>query len=91
MDNIMLLSISSMNLFLFFCYSIKLVLGDIEYLTIIHRTWMCSESIAREAKGQIGYWLTGHEGEKNNCFSKNIETKLDFNLFCHQKASTLHY
>ena len=33
----MLLSISSMNLFLFFCYSIKLVLASgIEYLTIIH-------------------------------------------------------
>ena len=31
---------------------------------------MCSESIAHEAEGQIGYWLTGHEGERNNCFSK---------------------
>ena len=30
----MLLSISSMNLFLFFCYSIKLVLGGIEYINI---------------------------------------------------------
>ena len=37
------------------------------------------ESIAQEAKG---YSLRGHEGEKNNCFSKillvgekNIETK----------------
>ena len=42
---------------------------------------MCSESIAHEAEGQIGYWLRGHEGERNNCFSKiqlickNIETR----------------
>ena len=40
------------------------------------------ESIAHEAEGRIGYWLRGHEGERNNCFSKiqlvgqkNIETK----------------
>ena len=31
---------------------------------------MGSESIAHEAKGQMGYWLRGHEGETNNCFSK---------------------
>ena len=33
---------------------------------------MGSESIARdlEAEGQMGYWLRGHEGERNNCFSK---------------------
>ena len=31
---------------------------------------MGSESIAHEAKGQKGYWVTGHEGERNNCFSK---------------------
>ena len=43
---------------------------------------MGHESIAHEAKGQMGYWLRGHEGERNNCFSKiqpvgpkNIETK----------------
>ena len=30
---------------------------------------MGSESIAYEAKGQMGYWLRGHEG-KRNCFSK---------------------
>ena len=44
---------------------------------------MGSESIAHEAEGQMGYWLWGHEGERNNnCFSKiqlvgqkNIETK----------------
>ena len=43
---------------------------------------MGSESIAHEAEGRMGYRLRGHEGERNNCFSKiqlvgqNIETKL---------------
>ena len=48
------------------------------YLTIIPRARMGSESIAHEAEGR----LRGHEGERNNCFSKiqlvgqkNIETK----------------
>ena len=31
---------------------------------------MGSESIAQEAEGQMGYWLRGHEVERNNCFSK---------------------
>ena len=32
---------------------------------------MGSESIAHEAEGQMGYWLTGHSGSRNNyCFSK---------------------
>ena len=31
---------------------------------------MGSESIAHEAKGRIGYWLSGGEGERTNCFSK---------------------
>ena len=31
---------------------------------------MGSESIAYEAEGRMGYWLGGHWGEKNNCFSK---------------------
>ena len=31
---------------------------------------MGSESIAYEAEGRMGYWLGGHEGERNNCFSK---------------------
>ena len=31
---------------------------------------MGSESIAREADGRMSYWLKGHEGERNNCFSK---------------------
>ena len=39
------------------------------YLTIIPRVRMDSESID-EAEGRMGYWLRGHEGERNNCFSK---------------------
>ena len=31
---------------------------------------MGSESIAHEADGRMSYWLKGHEGERNNCFSK---------------------
>ena len=31
---------------------------------------MGSESIAHEAEGRMAYWLRGHEGERNNCFSK---------------------
>ena len=31
---------------------------------------MGSESIAHEAEGWMGYWLKGHEDERNNCFSK---------------------
>ena len=32
---------------------------------------MGSKSIAHEAEGWMGYWLRGHEGERNNyCFSK---------------------
>ena len=32
---------------------------------------MGSESITREpGEGRMGYWLRGHEGERNNCFSK---------------------
>ena len=40
------------------------------YLTIIPWAQMGSESIAQEAEGQMGYWLRGHEVERNNCFSK---------------------
>ena len=43
---------------------------------------MGSESIAHEAEGRMGYLLRGHEGNRNNCFSKiqlvgqkSIETK----------------
>ena len=31
---------------------------------------MGSESTAHEAEGWMGYWLRGHEGERNNFFSK---------------------
>ena len=31
---------------------------------------MGSESIVHEAEGRMGYWLRGHEGSRNNCFSK---------------------
>ena len=31
---------------------------------------MASESIAQEAEGRMGYWHRGHEGKRNNCFSK---------------------
>ena len=31
---------------------------------------MGSESIVYEAEDRMGYWLRGHEGERNNCFSK---------------------
>ena len=41
-----------------------------KYLTIIPRARMGSESIAHWAFGLMGYWLRGHEGERNNCFSK---------------------
>ena len=42
---------------------------------------MGSESIAHEAEGRMGYWLRGHDDERNNCFrkiqlaGKNIENK----------------
>ena len=39
-------------------------------LTIIPQARMGSESIAHEAEGRMGYWLRGHEGERNDCFSK---------------------
>ena len=31
---------------------------------------MGCESIAHEAEGQMVYWLRGHKGSRNNCFSK---------------------
>ena len=31
---------------------------------------MVSESIAHETEGRMGYWLSGYEDERNNCFSK---------------------
>ena len=60
---------------------------------------MGSESIAHEAEGRMGYWLRGHDGERNNCFSKiqlvgqkilrqnNFsKLKLDFNPFLPPKS-----
>ena len=44
--------------------------GSMVYLTIIPWARMGSESIAHEAEGRMGYCLRGHEGERNNCFSK---------------------
>ena len=45
--------------------------GDpLKVVTVIPWAGMGSESIAHEAKGWMGYWLRGHEGERNNCFSK---------------------
>ena len=32
---------------------------------------MGSESVAHEAEGLMGYWLRGHEGERNNCLVKS--------------------
>ena len=45
------------------------------YLTIIRRARMGSESIAPEAESQMGYWLRGHEGERNNCFNPFLPPK----------------
>ena len=53
------------------CISLEIKSGQQgDYLTIVPRARMGSESIAHEAEGWIGYWLRGHEGERNNCFSK---------------------
>ena len=65
---------------------------------------MGSESIAHEAEGQMGCWLRGHEGERNNCFSKiqlfglkfrykSILTSSSYTLilFCRQKAGAFRY
>ena len=57
------------NLFDLLHYSTDVFFGY-RYLTIIPRARMGSESIAHDAEGRKGYWLRGHEGERNNCFSK---------------------
>ena len=73
-------------------------------LTIIPRAQVGSESIAHEADGRMDHWLRGHEGERNNCFSKlqlvgqkyrdkttlasESETLI---LFCRQKAGAFRY
>ena len=53
------------------------------------------ESIAHKAEGRMGYWLRGHEGERNNCFSKiqlvgqkNIKTKHIFAIFTAKTLQT---
>ena len=63
---------------------------------------MGSESIVHEAESRMGYWLRGHEGERNNCLSKiqlvgqkitrlNIfrEWKLDINPFYRQNITNI--
>ena len=40
------------------------------YLTIVPRARMGPESKACEAESRMGYWLRGHESERNNFFSK---------------------
>ena len=32
--------------------------------------WYSLVFLAHEAEGRMGYSLRGHEGERNNCFSK---------------------
>ena len=44
--------------------------GGMVYLTIIPWVRMGSESIAHSAFSLMGYWLRGHEDERNNWFSK---------------------
>ena len=56
----------SVVLVIFFYSSVGLA----EYLTIIPRARIGFESIAHKAEGRMGHWLRGHEGERNNCFSK---------------------
>ena len=58
---------------LYFIFAEKVPLSYTLYLTIIPRARMGSESIAHEAheaEGRMVYWLRGHEGERNNWFSK---------------------
>ena len=51
-------------------FKLKKIKPPTGYLTIIPRAWMASKSIAHEAGSQMGYWLRGHDGERNNCLSK---------------------
>ena len=41
-----------------------------EYLAIIPGARIGSDLIAHEVERWMGYWLIGHEGERNNCLSK---------------------
>ena len=55
-----------------------------------------STAMSHEAEGRMGYWLRGHEGERNNCFSKiqlvgqkNIKTKRLFASFYRQNITNM--
>ena len=61
-----------------------------EYLTIIPRARMGSESITHEAEGRIGHWLRVHEGERSNCFS-NINVFFSVPYLCHICCFKLMY
>ena len=65
---------------------------------------MDSESVVHEAEVRMGYWLRGHEGERNHCFSKiqlvgqkfrdktTLASKTRFNrFFLVFKASAFRY
>ena len=54
------------------------------------------ESVAHESEGRMGYWLRGHESERNNCFSKiqlfgqkNMKTKHLSILFYRQNITNM--
>ena len=34
---------------------------------------MGSESIVHEAEDRMGYWLRGHDGERDNCSTKQLK------------------
>ena len=64
------------------CHVLKSVrrmecVSTVNYLTIIPRAWMGSESIAHEAERRMGCWLRGHEGERNNCLVKSKKGQID--------------
>ena len=46
---------------------------DGDYLlteSLLSQLEMSSARMSHEAEGRMGYWLRGHDGERNNCFSK---------------------
>ena len=52
------------------CLKLMVQRHSVKYLTIIPQARKGFEWIAHEAEGLMGYWLRGHEGERDNCFSK---------------------
>ena len=52
--------------YVFFSFFFSLVL----WLRICVEVDVDSSPIAHEAEGLMGYGLRGHEGERNNCFTK---------------------